>query len=92
MTRTKVTSSRLTGDGKRRRQTLHRYQPTKVKLSEILKKTTPICSPRVIYVQNPFYDQLLCGEKLVEARPYYPSFKDLLPGQLASGILPSFFG
>ena len=38
--------------------------------------------PRVIHVQSPFYDQLLLGEKLVEARPYYPSFQDLLPGQL----------
>jgi len=59
-----------------------RYRPKKVKLSVLVNKTTPILSSRVIHVQNPFYDQLLLGEKLVEARPYYPSFKDLLPGQL----------
>ena len=59
----------------------HRYRPKVVSLSELRTKsmTDP---PRVIHVQSPFYDQLLLGEKLVEARPYYPSFQDLLPGQL----------
>ena len=77
MVRTKITS--------RSRPFLHktpRYRPKKIKLSELVNKTTPTLSPRVIHVQDPFYDQLLLGEKLVEARPYYPSFKDLLPGQL----------
>jgi len=63
-------------------QKVHRYRPKKMKLSEIVKKTSPICSPRVIHVQDPFYDQLLLGEKLVEARPYYTTYQDLLPGQL----------
>jgi len=53
-----------------------------MKLSEIINKITPSLPPRVIHVQDPYYDQLLLGEKIVEARPYYPCFQDLKPGQL----------
>ena len=77
MVRTKTTSS-----SRRIRHKTPHYRPKKIKLSELFNKTTPNVSPRVIHVQDPFYDQLLLGEKLVEARPYYPSFKDLLPGEL----------
>ena len=77
MVRTKISSS-----SRRIRHKTPHYRPKKMKLSELFNKTTPNVSPRVIHVQDPFYDQLLLGEKLVEARPYYPSFKDLLPGQL----------
>ena len=69
-------------EGRRFRHKVHHYRPKKMKLSEILHKTTPSLTPRVIHVQDPYYDQLLLGEKLVEARPYYPSFKELLPGEL----------
>lgn len=36
--------------------------------------------PRVIYVTSPFYEQMEYGEKTVEARPNYPSLKDIVPG------------
>ena len=80
MVRTKITSRRQVCHD--RRQKVNHYRPQKVKLSEILQKTSPSCAPRVIHVQDPFYDQLLLGDKLVEARPYYPCFRDLSPGQL----------
>lgn len=80
MVRTKTTSRRKVCYD--RGQRVYRYRPKQVKLSDILQKTSPNYSPRVIHVQEPFYNQLLLGEKIVEARPYYPSFKDLLPGQL----------
>jgi len=77
MTRTKI----ITG-GRRLRHKVPRYRPKKMKLSEIINKITPSLPPRVIHVQDPYYDQLLLGEKIVEARPYYPCFQDLKPGQL----------
>ena len=78
MTRTKI----ITG-GRRLRHKVPRYRPKKMKLSEIINKITPSLPPRVIHVQDPYYDQLLLGEKIVEARPYYPCFQDLKPGLMA---------
>lgn len=58
---------------------MHRYRPKIVNLSELRKK--PMSDPvRVIHVQSPFYEQMVCGEKTVESRPNYPCFRDLQPG------------
>ena len=57
----------------------HHYRPRVIKISEL--RTKPVTdSPRVIYVTSPFYEQLEYGEKTVEARPNYPSLKDIVPG------------
>ena len=59
----------------------HHYRPKKVNIKELLPKSKPVeISPRVIYVQSPYYEQMERGEKTVEARPYYPMFHDILPG------------
>ena len=36
--------------------------------------------PQVVYVQSPYYEQMECGAKTVEARPNYPCLQDLTPG------------
>ena len=66
-----------------RRSKVHHYRPTRVNLSEYLTQpSTSTATPRVMYVQDPYYGQMECGDKVVEARPYYPCFHDLSPGQL----------
>ena len=59
----------------------HRYRPQTVNLRDLLPKPAEI-PPRVVYVQQPYYDQMECGEKTVEARPNYPCLRDLVPGTL----------
>ena len=62
-------------------QKKHHYRPQTVNLRDLRSKPVEI-SPRVIYVQQPYYDQMECGEKTVEARPNYPCLRDLVPGTL----------
>ena len=52
-----------------------------MKLSDLIRKEKPkTVTPRVIYVKNPFYEQMEYGEKTVEARPNYPCLQDIVPG------------
>ena len=51
-------------------------------LRELRRPEPPTVTPRIIYVQNPYYDQMKCGAKTVEARPNYPCLRDLVPGTL----------
>ena len=57
----------------------HHYRPKVIKISDLRKKPV-VTPPRVIYVTNPFYEQMEYGEKTVEARPNYPCLKDIVPG------------
>jgi len=59
----------------------HSYRPTKVNLRELRPKPKSVPA-RVVYVQNPYYEQMECGSKTVEARPNYPCLRDLVPGIL----------
>ena len=59
----------------------HRYRPQTVNIKDFLSKPKDI-PPRVVYVQNPYYDQMECGSKKVEARPNYPCLRDLVPGTI----------
>ena len=71
------TSSRHVRPSKKTR-TLH-YRPRRINISEL--RTKPVTDPpRVMYVTSPFYEQMEYGEKTVEARPNYPSLKDIVPG------------
>ena len=59
-----------------------RYRPQRVNLRDLRPKPR-VVPPRVIYVQTPYYGQMECGAKTVEARPNYPCLRDLVPGTLA---------
>ena len=59
----------------------HHYRPQRIKISDLRTKSTDV-PPRVIYVTNPFYEQIEYGEKTVEARPNYPCLQDVVPGTL----------
>jgi len=76
MTRTSVSHKRPSKKTKRRS-----YRPKRVSLRELRPDPKPV-PPRVIYVQNPYYEQMECGEKTVEARPNYKCLQDLVPGTL----------
>ena len=56
-----------------------KYRPQVVNLRDIRPKPK-VVTPRVIYVQQPYYGQMECGSKKVEARPNYPCLRDLVPG------------
>ena len=57
----------------------HHYRPRRINLADL--RTKPVAAPpRVIYVTSPFYEQMEYGEKTVEARPNYPSLRDIVPG------------
>ena len=56
----------------------HHYRPTRLNIAELRKKPSE-SPPRVIYVTSPFYEQMEGGWKTVEARPNYPSFRDIQP-------------
>jgi len=58
----------------------HHYRPKVVNLRDMRSKPKKVVPPRVIYVQQPYYDQMECGSKKVEARPNYPCLQDLVPG------------
>ena len=64
-----------------RPSTKHHYRPQLVNLRDMRPKPK-VVPPRVIYVQQPYYDQMECGSKTVEARPNYPCLRDLVPGTL----------
>jgi len=55
------------------------YRPQKINIAELRKKPSEE-PPRVMYVRSPFYEQMECGEKTVEARPNYPCFQDIQVG------------
>ena len=73
---TKTSTSRPRPSKKTRR-----YRPQIVNLRDLRPEPESV-PPRVIYVQNPYYDQMECGSKTVEARPNYPCLRDLVPGTL----------
>ena len=73
MTRTSVRRARPS-------KSKHHYRPQRVNLRELRRPETPAVTPRKIYVQNPYYEQMECGTKTVEARPNYPCLRDLVPG------------
>ena len=58
----------------------HHYRPKRINISELRRSKPVSLPPRVIYVTSPFYEQMEYGEKTVEARPNYPSLKDIVPG------------
>ena len=60
----------------------HHYRPQVVNLRDIVKPKPRTVTPRIIYVQNPYYEQMESGLKTVEARPNYPCLRDLVPGTL----------
>ena len=64
-----------------RPSTKHHYRPQVVNLRDMRPKPK-VVPPRVIYVKQPYYDQMECGSKKVEARPNYPCLRDLVPGTL----------
>ena len=64
-----------------RPSTKHHYRPQLVNLRDMRPKPK-VVPPTVIYVQQPYYDQMDCGSKKVEARPNYPCLRDLVPGTL----------
>ena len=75
---TRTTSVRRTRTSKKRPH----YRPRIVNIQELRSKPAPSVTPRVIYVQNPHYKQMECGNKIVEARPNYPCLRDVTPGTL----------
>ena len=74
MTRTSVRRARSS-------KKTHHYRPKTVNLRELRQKSVTV-EPRVIYVQNPYFEQMERGDKKVEARPNYPCLRDLVPGTL----------
>ena len=60
----------------------HRYRPQVVSLRELreIRSKPKEVTPRIIYVQSPYFEQMECGSKKVEARPNYPCLRDLIPG------------
>ena len=64
----------------RQRPSKKHYRPQVVSLRELRESRIQEVPPRVIYVQQPYYDQMECGSKKVEARPNYPCLQDLVPG------------
>ena len=57
----------------------HHYRPKLINIKDLQSKPSTVI-PRVIHVQSRFYKQMKCGVKTVEARPNYPSFRDIVPG------------
>ena len=49
----------------------------------------PTVAPRVIYVTDPFHEQMEYGEKTVEARPDHPCLQDVVPGTIVELQNPS---
>ena len=77
----KSNMTRTTDNRPRPSKKKHRYRPRTVNLRDLRPKPK-VVPPRKIYVQNPYYEQMECGEKTVEARPNYPCLRDLVPGTL----------
>ena len=77
MTRTSVRHPRPS-----KKTMTHRYRPKVINIQELREKQPEEVPPRVIYVMSPFYEQMECGEKTVEARPNYPCLRDVKPGTL----------
>ena len=73
--------TRTTDNRPRPSKKKHRYRPQTVNLRDLRPKPK-VLPPRKIYVQNPYYEQMECGTKTVEARPNYPCLRDLVPGTL----------
>ena len=81
---TKTSSSRRPRTSKKN----YHYRPRIVNIADLRSKPPaklPSVNPtpsRVIYVQEPYYTQMLCGEKVVEVRPNYKKWRDLAHGDL----------
>ena len=75
MTRTSVGRTRTS---KKKRH----YLPKTVNLRDVRHRRDSKVPPRVIYVQNPYFELMRSGRKTVEARPNYPCLRDLVPGTL----------
>ena len=60
----------------------HRYRPKVVNIQDLRKQPEEVPPHRVIYVTSPFFEQMECGEKTVEARPNYPCLRDVTPGTI----------
>ena len=73
MTRTSVRRARPV-------QKKHHYRPQRVNLRDLVRPKPQTVAPRIICVQNPYYEQMESGTKTVEARPNYPCLRDLVPG------------
>ena len=71
----------MTSTSRPRPSKKQRYRPQRVNLRDLRPEPKAV-PPRVIYVQNPFYEQMESGSKTVEARPNYPCLRDLVPGTL----------
>jgi len=74
MTRTSSRHVRLS-----KKSRTHHYRPRRINIADLREKTVT-APPRVIYVTNPFYEQMEYGEKTVEARPNYRCLTDIVPG------------
>lgn len=72
------TSAERTRPSKKKRH----YRPKTVSLRDVRHKRQSMVPPRVIYVQNPYFELMRIGRKTVEARPNYPCLRDLVPGTL----------
>ena len=77
----KSNMTRTTDNRPRPSKKKYRYRPQTVNLRDLRPKPK-VVPPRKIYVQNPYYEQMECGEKTVEARPNYPCLRDLVTGTL----------
>ena len=75
MTRTSVRHPRPS-----KKTITHRYRPKLINIQELRRTQPEEAVPRVIYVMNPFYEQMECGDKTVEARPNYPCLRDVQVG------------
>lgn len=57
------------------------YRPETVSIADILQiRANEAIPPRQMRVQSPWFEQMECGSKTVEARPNYPCLGDLTPG------------
>ena len=73
--------TRTSSNRRQRRPSKKHCRPQVVNLREMRRKPK-VVPPRVIYVQQPYYNQMECGSKTVEARPNHPCLRDLVPGTL----------
>ena len=77
---TKTSVGRIRSSKKKRH-----YRPQTVNLRDVRHnrdQPQSTVNPRVIYVHNPYFEQMESGRKTVEARPNYPCLRDVVPGTL----------
>ena len=73
-----------TSTSRRQRPSKKHYRPQVVSLRDIResRREQKEVPPIVIYVQSPYYQQMECGSKKVEARPNYPCLRDIVLGTI----------